>query len=70
VVGEASVFLRTQCNAQLANVVASYYGNNQDEQLANLCDQGDCVCKTGDENIYASCREEKLKTKSGIILRP
>jgi len=69
VVGEDSVFLRTQCDMQLANVVASYYGNNQDGQLANLCDQGDCVCKTGDENIYASCREEKLKTKSGVILR-
>ncbi len=70
VVGEAPVFLRTQCDMQLANVIASYYGNNQGGQLESLCDQGDCVCKTGDEDIYASCREEKLKTKSGIILRP
>lgn len=69
VVGEIPVFLRTQCNAQLANVIASYYGNNQDRQLESLCDQGDCVCKTEDENIYASCMDEKLKTKSGIILR-
>jgi hypothetical protein len=66
-VGKTTPVIKSECDAQTAIIIASYFGNNYKSQLERLCDQGDCICKEND--VDESCRDTNFQFKAGVRIK-
>ena len=66
VVGKTMPVIKSRCDAEKAIITVNYFGNNNQQQFEQLCNQGDCVCQANDED--ESCRSTNFQFKAGVRL--